>query len=139
MIEQAIVEILLANSELTAIVGNAIRPVYLADTDRFPCVVFQKRPPDEPIIMHGRKCELEKIGLLFDIYANSQLQGMQIASIIREQLDHYTGYVAGLNIRPCIHMGTSDETPAAELGKGQPITHIVSDYELFHRPAPGTD
>lgn len=97
MIGKAIYSILTSNPDFTAIVGNRVYPLVIAQGEPMPAVTYQKIS-NTPTQCKEGVSGLDRFRVQINIYAEKYPDQEALGGIIRDALDNFSGTVSGSQI-----------------------------------------
>lgn len=114
-IEQALVSHLLADSALTAIIGDRLYPLAIPETGKVPAVVYQRISSQRVLALDGSS-SANSPRIQFSCYAASFGQAKQIAMKLYESLDCFRG-VLGNKTKAAVLMADNRDDFEQETGR----------------------
>jgi hypothetical protein len=114
-IEQALVSHLLADSALTAIIGDRLYPQAIPETSKVPAVVYQRISSPRTLTLDGSS-SANNPRIQFSCYAASFGQAKQIAMKLYESLDCFRG-VLGNKTKATVLMADNRDDFIQETGR----------------------
>jgi hypothetical protein len=96
MIAKAIIELLLANAEVRALVGNRVEPNILKQLDTFPAVYVMVDRMEKPACLNNAKIRTGIIEI--GVYADRYGVAGGVIEAIRKTLDDFSGLVSGVGL-----------------------------------------
>lgn len=128
MIEVVLVAYLRNCTGLAALVSNRIYPMRLKQDTVLPAITYQRistpRETSHDQTAKGLSSPRFQIG----IYANRQMEVLEIADALRDCLQGYRGEWSGIRIDAVLIVGEMDMEGAEEIG----IYNRMVDYRISH-------
>lgn len=94
MIEAKVVEVLLADASVVALVGNRVSPVVLRQEFGMPCIIYQRLAGDREYVLSG-PAGWARADIGLTAWANEYAQARATADAVRKALDGYGDDEAG--------------------------------------------
>jgi hypothetical protein len=125
-IGDAIRDILLSDSVVTALVSDKISPLKVAQTDTYPAIVYVT-VSTVPTECWGDKSKLDQIRIQMSAFSKFYEQAFEIDQAVRNVLDQFDGEKQGYELY-ISYQGSRDLFD--ETGK---VYHRAADYKIIAR------
>jgi len=131
MAEKAVITILLAAADVTAIAGQRVRPAAQAQFDAFPFVTL--RITDyEQIATHSGPSGFAKTTVTIDAWALNYKDAMNLQNKIRLALQYKSGDFGGVAVKGIMPQGKSEFQEQSADGTASPVYAVSADYVVIH-------
>lgn len=114
MIGKLIYSRLSTDGSITAYVGTKIYPDITPQNVQYPFVVYTILN-SLPVDFKDGQSNLEEITLQIDVYTQSYDDTQDLANLIRNRLDRFTGTVEGIDVQTIKYMSSDSQVFNAEL------------------------
>jgi hypothetical protein len=114
MIGKLIYSRLSTDGSITAYVGTKIYPDITPQNVQYPFVVYTI-VNSLPVDFKDGQSNLEEITLQIDVYTQSYDDTQDLANLIRNRLDRFTGTVEGIDVQTIKYMSSDSQVFNAEL------------------------
>ena len=114
MIGKLIYSRLSTDGSITAYVGTKIYPDITPQNVQYPFVVYTI-VNSLPVDFKDGQSNLEEITLQIDVYTQSYDDTQELANLIRNRLDRFTGIVEGIDVQTIKYMSSDSQVYNAEL------------------------
>ena len=114
MIGKLIYSRLSTDGSITAYVGTKIYPDITPQNVQYPFVVYTI-VNSLPVDYKDGQSNLEEITLQVDVYTQSYDDTQDLANLIRNRLDRFTGTVEGIDVQTIKYMSSDSQVFNAEL------------------------
>ena len=114
MIGKLIYSRLSTDGSITAYVGTKIYPDITPQNVQYPFVVYTI-VNSLPVDFKDGQSNLEEITLQIDVYTQSYDDTQDLANLIRNRLDRFTGTVEGIDVQTIKYMSSDSQLFNAEL------------------------
>ena len=114
MIGKLIYSRLSTDGSITAYVGTKIYPDITPQNVQYPFVVYTI-VNSLPVDFKDGQSNLEEITLQIDVYTQSYDDTQELANLIRNRLDRFTGTVEGIDVQTIKYMSSDSQVFNAEL------------------------
>jgi hypothetical protein len=114
MIGKLIYSRLSTDGSITAYVGTKIYPDITPQNVQYPFVVYTI-VNSLPVDFKDGQSNLEEITLQIDVYTQSYDDTQDLANLIRNRLDRFTGIVEGIDVQTIKYMSSDSQVFNAEL------------------------
>ena len=114
MIGKLIYSRLSTDGSITAYVGTKIYPDITPQNVQYPFVVYTI-VNSLPVDFKDGQSNLEEITLQIDVYTQSYDDTQDLANLIRNRLDRFTGIVEGVEVQTIKYMSSDSQVFNAEL------------------------
>jgi hypothetical protein len=114
MIGKLIYNRLATEGSITAYIGTKIYPDITPQNVQYPFVVYTITN-SLPVDFKDGQSNLEEITLQIDIYTQSYDDTQDLANLIRNRLDRFTGIVEGVEVQTIKYMSSDSQVFNAEL------------------------
>ena len=114
MIGKLIYSRLSTDGSITAYVGTKIYPDITPQNVQYPFVVYTI-VNSLPVDFKYGQSNLEEITLQIDVYTQSYDDTQDLANLIRNRLDRFTGTVEGIDVQTIKYMSSDSQVFNAEL------------------------
>ena len=114
MIGKLIYSRLSTDGSITAYVGTNIYPDITPQNVQYPFVVYTI-VNSLPVDFKDGQSNLEEITLQIDVYTQSYDDTQDLANLIRNRLDRFTGIVEGIDVQTIKYMSSDSQVFNAEL------------------------
>jgi len=114
MIGKLIYSRLSTDGSITAYVGTKIYPDITPQNVQYPFVVYTI-VNSLPVDFKDGQSNLEEITLQIDVYTQSYDDTQDLANLIRNRLDRFTGTVEGIDVQTIKYMSSDSQVYNAEL------------------------
>ena len=114
MIGKLIYSRLSTDGSITAYVGSKIYPDITPQNVQYPFVVYTI-VNSLPVDFKDGQSNLEEITLQIDVYTQSYDDTQDLANLIRNRLDRFTGTVEGIDVQTIKYMSSDSQVFNAEL------------------------
>ena len=114
MIGKLIYSRLSTDGSITAYVGTKIYPDITPQNVQYPFVVYTI-VNSLPVDFKDGQSNLEEITLQIDVYTQSYDDTQELANLIRNRLDRFTGIVEGIDVQTIKYMSSDSQVFNAEL------------------------
>lgn len=135
-VEGAITKLLLADSGITAIVGQRVRPLYAAQTDKRPLLTVSVTNKQRGVSHSGgigSGNATVEIGIITDSYADA----VNLSETAQRVLHGFSGNVGdtGLALVPVVYDDETDVEQAVGPGQSKPAYLKTVSFRARYRPA----
>ena len=114
MIGKLIYNRLATEGSITAYIGTKIYPDITPQNVQYPFVVYTITN-SLPVDYKDGQSNLEEITLQIDVYTQSYDDTQDLANLIRNRLDRFTGIVEGVEVQTIKYMSSDSQVFNAEL------------------------
>ena len=114
MIGKLIYSRLSTDGSITAYIGTKIYPDITPQNVQYPFVVYTITN-SLPVDYKDGQSNLEEITLQVDVYTQSYDDTQDLANLIRNRLDRFTGTVEGIDVQTIKYMSSDSQVFNAEL------------------------
>jgi len=114
MIGKLIYSRLSTDGSITAYIGTKIYPDITPQNVQYPFVVYTI-VNSLPVDFKDGQSNLEEITLQIDVYTQSYDDTQDLANLIRNRLDRFTGTVEGIDVQTIKYMSSDSQVFNAEL------------------------
>lgn len=114
MIGKLIYSRLSTDGSITAYVGTKIYPDITPQNVQYPFVVYTI-VNSLPVDFKDGQSNLEEITLQIDVYTQSYDDTQELANLIRNRLDRFTGTVEGIDVQTIKYISSDSQVFNAEL------------------------
>lgn len=114
MIGKLIYNRLATEGSITAYIGTKIYPDITPQNVQYPFVVYTITN-SLPVDFKDGQSNLEEITLQIDVYTQSYDDTQDLANLIRNRLDRFTGIVEGVEVQTIKYMSSDSQVFNAEL------------------------
>ena len=114
MIGKLIYSRLSTDGSITAYIGTKIYPDITPQNVQYPFVVYTITN-SLPVDYKDGQSNLEEITLQVDVYTQSYDDTQDLANLIRNRLDRFTGTVEGIDVQTIKYMSSDSQVYNAEL------------------------
>lgn len=114
MIGKLIYSRLSTDGSITAYVGTKIYPDITPQNVQYPFVIYTI-VNSLPVDFKDGQSNLEEITLQIDVYTQSYDDTQDLANLIRNRLDRFTGIVEGVEVQTIKYMSSDSQVFNAEL------------------------
>ena len=114
MIGKLIYSRLSTDGSITAYIGTKIYPDITPQNVQYPFVVYTITN-SLPVDYKDGQSNLEEITLQIDVYTQSYDDTQDLANLIRNRLDRFTGTVEGIDVQTIKYMSSDSQVFNAEL------------------------
>ena len=114
MIGKLIYSRLSTDGSITAYIGTKIYPDITPQNVQYPFVVYTI-VNSLPVDFKDGQSNLEEITLQIDVYTQSYDDTQELANLIRNRLDRFTGTVEGIDVQTIKYMSSDSQVFNAEL------------------------
>jgi hypothetical protein len=114
MIGKLIYSRLSTDGSITAYIGTKIYPDITPQNVQYPFVVYTI-VNSLPVDFKDGQSNLEEITLQIDVYTQSYDDTQDLANLIRNRLDRFTGTVEGIDVQTIKYMSSDSQVYNAEL------------------------
>ena len=114
MIGKLIYSRLSTDGSITAYIGTKIYPDITPQNVQYPFVVYTITN-SLPVDYKDGQSNLEEITLQIDVYTQSYDDTQDLANLIRNRLDRFTGIVEGVDVQTIKYMSSDSQVFNAEL------------------------
>ena len=114
MIGKLIYSRLSTDGSITAYVGTKVYPDITPQNVQYPFVVYTI-VNSLPVDFKDGQSNLEEITLQIDVYTQSYDDTQDLANLIRNRLDRFTGTVEGIDVQTIKYMSSDSQVFNAEL------------------------
>ena len=114
MIGKLIYSRLSTDGSITAYIGTKIYPDITPQNVQYPFVVYTI-VNSLPVDFKDGQSNLEEITLQIDVYTQSYDDTQDLANLIRNRLDRFTGIVEGIDVQTIKYMSSDSQVFNAEL------------------------
>lgn len=131
MLDEGLVNYLLAQASLTALVDNRIYPLSKEQDDDLPAITYQSIETLRDRVMEGT-AGIVQTRLQIDSWGRTLIEAKKLAEKIRICLDGYRGIWSGIRIQGVFQISQND-IPEAELAARLELDQdrIIQDYYIW--------
>lgn len=115
--------LLLSDGPVTDLVDTRIYP-QVAKTIQYPLIVLQQVSTTPTKVLHEAS-PMDRVRMQVSIYAETYMQGTEIAAAVRAAVDNYSGQIETVKVNRI-----SFETERDVYEAGLEVHHIATDYIL---------
>lgn len=97
MFEEALFSFLVADTDLTALVGQRIYPLLLPQQPTTPAISYQRISTTPLYALNGNQ-QLTKVRIQFDIFGATLADAKSVAEALHSRLDAYRGLMGSVQV-----------------------------------------
>lgn len=137
MIRQALADFLLSQAAVTAIVGQRVRPMFLAQTDTYPAITFRRiTAGHEPPIAAADDTPAPRFEITS--WARTYLGAISLSEVVRGVLENAGSYTEtwgddAVGVLAVTYLDEQDTFSEDVEGGDKPIYGVSTTYEIIYR------
>lgn len=123
---------LLSQSKVTQLVGDRIYATVIPQNATYPCVSVSTVSEATVKQMSGYSSGLADARIQLDCWAENEDAAFQVADLIRNYLDGYSGTVANIQLDSVTYIDKNETVEPQGDGSDIPISRISVDYRIWY-------
>ena len=129
-LEIALRSVLIADSDVTALVGTRIYPWHRQQGSDFPAITYQL-VGTQPVNSVGGYINLTRATMSYESIDTSYADAKTLAEKVRQALMDYSGTSEGVVISSCQHEGDNAIIEDSEVAGDRGVSRIISDFIVW--------